>query len=522
MARTRTAASAAQPATRTLRSGGIRSLLSGAFGSLFGSGRNYIEAASQKKGAAPADVGPNGIAGDIEITRRKSRWAYVNNAWYRNLINSVANNVVDYGMTPIIPYPDLKALWETWVNEADSRGEVSFYGMQWVAVLAAARDGEVIFRYRDREDGDMLSGVPLQIQMMEADHLPLDYTQQAPNGNWIVSGVERNAIDRVNGYWLYPFHPKDWTGTGKSSLTPSFVPARDVLLMYMPGERIGANRGYPWAASALNPIEGVRGYDISERERKRTQANYSVFYTKPMDEEEGFKGNVEYDGDLQFEAMQPNSAIEVPEGYNVSFPTPTPTDGNYDTYHRWNLSEAAVSVGFSVELVTLNFKDLSDRQARVMANEIGRRVGVIQYHMLGRFNERTYARWVSSAILAGRWTPPAGAKPEDYLRVKWMPAPRGHIHPVQEVNAYKEAVKAGFKSRSEVAAEYGEDVVQIDMENAADQARARALKLSYSVYPELTGEATPLPDTVSSVKVDAIAEADAAKEVDKLGTAQAA
>lgn len=97
----------------------------------------------------------------------------------------------------------------------------------------------------------------------------------------------------------------------------------------------------------------------------------------------------------------------------------------------------------------------------------------------------------------------------DHLPLEW---PKRNeetgIHPVQEVNAYKEAVKAEFKSRSEVAAEYGEDVVKIDMENAADQPRARDLKLSYSVYPEINGEFPPLPDTPNSAAIDTLAEQD--------------
>ncbi|MCS4092625.1 hypothetical protein [Rhizobium sp. BK176] len=47
------------------------------------------------------------------------------------------------------------------------------------------------------------------------------------------------------------------------------------------------------------------------------------------------------------------------------------------------------------------------------------------------------------------------ARPEDYMRVEWMPPARGHIPPVQEVMAFMMAVQAGFTSREQVAAEFG-------------------------------------------------------------------
>ncbi|KQQ72432.1 hypothetical protein ASF70_12950 [Rhizobium sp. Leaf321] len=67
-----------------------------------------------------------------------------------------------------------------------------------------------------------------------------------------------------------------------------------------------------------------------------------------------------------------------------------------------------------------------------------------------------------------------------------MVAPaRGHINPVQEVAAFTEAVLNGFTSRKHVANSFGQDIEDIDEDNAIDQERARLLGLRYPVYPGL-------------------------------------
>lgn len=53
---------------------------------------------------------------------------------------------------------------------------------------------------------------------LDGDHLPIGGTKGAPSGNWIVDGVERNAIERVVKYWLYRKNLLDWRGAAKIDL----------------------------------------------------------------------------------------------------------------------------------------------------------------------------------------------------------------------------------------------------------------------------------------------------------------
>ncbi|UFS81552.1 MULTISPECIES: phage portal protein [Rhizobium] len=484
---------------RTLRPGGIRSAAADLFSSAAGIVKTFYKSASRLHKAASKDPGPNGANGEIEITRQVSRFQRANNGYYRNGMRQVANNVVSYGITPVIPYSDLKALFRVWSPEADARGRYDFYGLQWHAVETVATDGEVLFRLRDRLEGDMMSGVPLQIQMLQADHLPLGWTQQAPSGNWIIDGVERNAIDRVVNYWLYQWHPKDWRGkTG--DMIPKPVPAEDVLHMFIP-DTPSSERGSPWAAPVLDIMDILQEYRHNEVGRKRHQSKFTVFYKKPLaaDDESAFGD----DEPPKFQSVPAGGAVEVPEGYDVSFPDQPGTDNNFEAFNRVNLSEVAVCIGLCVEQLTLDFKDVNDRVYRAMMLEVGRFILSIQHHMvIQQFCAPVWRRWVSAAILAGKWTPPADAKPEDYMRVEWMPPARGHIHPIQEVTAFMLAVQNGFTSRQQVASEFGYDIEEIDLQNAKDSARAGELRLPYPVYEG----AGAMPQTQAAGAVQALAQ----------------
>ncbi|MGO8024873.1 hypothetical protein [Rhizobium leguminosarum] len=111
----------------------------------------------------------------------------------------------------------------------------------------------------------------------------------------------------------------------------------------------------------------------------------------------------------------------------------------------------------------------------------------LQYQMIVRqFSQPIWERFVDEAYLSGLWNPAAGKTVDDYKEIVWMNPARGHIHPVQEISACVEAIRAGITSRKRVAAALGENAEGIDAENARDQ-RARDLGLQYATYPALEG-----------------------------------
>ncbi|ARQ56886.1 phage portal protein [Rhizobium sp. Kim5] len=458
-------------------------------------GGTYYEAAAENpRIEQPGDVGPNARNAEFAVLRAQSRWMFANDPYYRQACNQVGRNVVHHGIKPIVRNKVLRKLWKQWCREADARGQLTFEGLQFQAAVAMARDGEVLARLRPRLPSDMKSKVPFQIQLLEADYLPLEKTLRGERGTLIINGVERNQIDRTVAYWLFDHHPRDLFLTG--SALPNRVPASEVLHIYLP-DRIGDTRGYPWGASALKVTQRARTYDEVQLERMIVSSSRGGYYKKPRlagDEETMFEG-----GESEFQALEPNEWIEIPEGWDIEQAQPIPGDANYSDVKREYLSALAVAFGFYVEMVNMNHdKMTSDRQYRAVQLEMIRHIESIQHHvMVARLCQPTWERFVSSVYLAGLFAPEAEKTVEDYYDVEWMTPKRGHIHPLQEIQAVVEAIKNGIMSRKRAVAQLGEDVEDIDAEIALETARAMFLKLGYPVYgldkvaPDVSGAGEP-------------------------------
>ncbi|RVG70898.1 phage portal protein [Sinorhizobium meliloti] len=476
---------------RRPRSGGIVRQFQAGLGSDFGFGasRTYYEAASNSPSIEYApDYGPNSANGELQKIQRRSRWTFANDGFWANACRQVANNVVGYGIKPRIKDPVLRKLWRRWEPEADARGVLSLHLMAHALVSTEARDGEAFVRFRPRRKEDMRSGVPLQLQPLESDYVPPEKSEIAANGNIIVSGVEKNPIDRVDAYWMFEYHPKDFARIDKRSFLPRRVPASEVLHLYRP-DRMESMRGFPWGSPALNKAESLKTYDQAELARKEGQAMHGGFIKPPLGE--NAKATLGVDGvdnnGVEFAGMTPGTWTIMEPGYEVEFSQPQGNDQNYPIFRREGMTEVAVCFGLSVEHITLNFEKLNDRQWRANNLEVTRAIEAIQELIIKQFYRPVWKRFVDACYLADLWKPEPGKTLDDYYDVEFMPPARGHIHPVQEVAALKEAIRIGVISRKRVASMFGDDVEDIDEENALDQQRAMRLGLKYDVYGGLEG-----------------------------------
>src|SRR5512134_38944 len=154
------------------------------------------------KGFCPSRAHLNTLiaAAGADITAR-ARYLIRNNGYAANAIESWAGNVVGAGIKPssLITVSELKArvqkLWLDWTDEADAEGFADFYGLQRRAAREVFIAGEVFFRFRPRRPQDGLT-VPLQLQMLPSEMLPLNRNEISPGGNAIRQGIEFDAIGR--------------------------------------------------------------------------------------------------------------------------------------------------------------------------------------------------------------------------------------------------------------------------------------------------------------------------------------
>jgi len=201
-----------------------------------------------------SSAGPDrALFGSIETLRFRSRQLVRNDPNAAGGMDTLTANLVGMGITPRWQIDDsglkqkILDLWADWTLEADVDGVLDFYGLQALAARSVIEAGEALVRFRPRRAEDGLS-VPLQIQLIEADHLDASYNSVAPNGNEIRMGIEFDRRGRRIAYWLFKEHPGEFFPLSDNA-TRIRVPASQVLHVYRV-LRPGQKRGMPWLASA--------------------------------------------------------------------------------------------------------------------------------------------------------------------------------------------------------------------------------------------------------------------------------
>lgn len=375
-------------------------------------------------------------------------------------------------------------LWTDFVAQSDADGASILYGQQTLATGAMFESGEVFVRRRDRRVDGVLA-VPMQVQLIEADFVPMldaDYWPGMPRGNRIRSGIELTRSGQRAAYWMYREHPGDGATAGSSISADRLVrvPAEQVRHVYKP-PRPGALRGVPMTASVLTRLRNVADFDDAVLERQKlanlfmafikwTQANLGSEDTDPLT---GLPLNGSLEAPLA--ALMPGIVQELEPGQEVQFANPPEAGTTYSDYMRTQHLGTAAAMGIPYEIFSGDIREISDRTLRVLINEFRRLAEQIQWQIIIPFFCQPCVEWFAqAALLAGKITV---EEAEMVRRCEHAPHGWQYIHPVQDPQGKKLEVEAGFRSRSSVIAERGDDPDVVDDERAADMERAKSLGL---------------------------------------------
>ena len=436
---------------------------------------------------APVTSPNRALAGDLSRLINRSRAAIRNDPWASSGIDKLVSNIIGRGITPKSLTKDdglrdqLQQLFLDWSDESDADGVLSFTGQQSLIARSALEAGECFVRFRPRKPEDGLS-VPLQLQIVESEFVPLSYNETRPNGNTIKAGIEFNKVGKRVAYWMHREHPAEMTF---DSTKLSRVPAEQVMHIYEP-LRPGQLRGQPVLTQVLLRMFHLDKFDDATLFRQEIANLFTGFITKPSPEQEAvdpLTGNpIQYDSEaLPMVAMEPGTMQELALGEDVKFNEPPGAGSDYSGFMSQQLMAVAAGIGLPYELLSGDMKGVSDRALRLILNEFRRRIQQIQHNqIIFQLCRPVWNRWFDLAVLNGSIIAPDYYQSKAaYRRVKWIAHGWPYMHPVQDMQAQKMAVRSGFKSRSEVVSEQGYDSEQIDTEITADNRRADDLDLKY-------------------------------------------
>ncbi|WP_323033218.1 phage portal protein [Paracoccus sp. (in: a-proteobacteria)] len=415
-----------------------------------------------------------------DITAR-ARWLVRNNGYAVNAVESWAANTVGDGIKPISKIADaarkeeLQRLWLAWTDEADAEGLTDFYGLQRRAAREVFLAGEVFFRFRPRRTGDGLS-VPVQMQMLPSEMLPLEQTGVSAAGNPIRQGIEFDRIGRRVAYHFFRRHPGDSTDPGLAGEIVR-VPASEVIHVIDPVEG-GQLRGVSKLAPAIVKLFLLDQYDDAELDRKKVAAMYAMFVTSPApenplapDDEDGSDG-VE---------ISPGQIVRLDPGEDVTIGQPADSGGTYEPFQYRTLLQISAALGIPYPYIANDMVKGNFSNSRLALIEFRRRVSAWQHSvMVWQLCRPVYARWMDAAVLSGALTLPGyEANRNQLLAADWLPTKWDWVDPLKDANAEIAQIEAGLKSRTQAIAERGYDAEQVDRDIAAERARERALGLDF-------------------------------------------
>lgn len=446
----------------------------------------------------PPASGPNAALQGLQTIRNRSRDAGRNDWAGESSVQKWATALIGIGIKPRFPRIKSKArktalvdLFDDFVQQADADGVLNLYAQQTLVVRSWLESGEVFARRRNRflDEG---FPVPMQVQLLEAEMVPLlDATSYKglPEGHQIISGIEVNRRGRRVAYWVYKQHPGDAQSADVGPEALVRVLAQDMIHVFEQ-KRPGQMRGVSALAPVLARLRNIGDYEDTTLERQKIANLWVGFISRtlptldPNDINAGALTGVEQPVDSLGDPLvplRPGLIQELEDGQTFDFANPPEAGTTYSDYLRTSHLGTAAAAGLPYELFSGDIREVSDRTLRVLVNDFRRFAEQRQWQtIIPQFCQRVVDWFVEAAVLSGKI---AVDEADDARHVEHAPHGWAYIHPVQDVQGKAMEVNNGFRSRSSVIGERGDDPDQVDDERAIDQQREMALGLPTGGVP---------------------------------------
>jgi lambda family phage portal protein len=450
--------------------------------------------ARRLKGFVPSGLHVNQLVQQAGSTILKRARHLVRNSGYaRKAVSIWASSVVGAGITPksAIKAEKQRAgvqdLWLEWTDEADSESLTDFYGLLRRIAREEFIAGECFVRIRDRRSSDGLS-VPMQLQVLPAEMLPLAKNEDLGGGRVIRHGIEFDPIGRRVAYHFLRRHPGDPQPSALFGATETVaVPAEQVVHVFDPIDA-GQIRGVSRLTSAIIKLFMLDQYDDAELSRKNVAALYAGFVTTPEDGGDPLEDDEDEDGLLP---LEPGILQKLRPGEDIRFSSPSEVGGSYEAFQYRTLLQIAAATGIPYAYLTGDMTQANYSSVRTALVEFRRDVEAFQHSVMIFLCCRPIWRaWLDRAVLSGAVAlRDYERKVREYRKVEWLPPHWDWVDPLKDVQAEIAQIRAGLKSRAQSVAERGYDVIALDEEIAADKARADRLGLVFDTDAKSTSSA---------------------------------
>ena len=349
----------------------------------------------------------------------------------------------------------IEKLWKKWckARNCDVTGVQSLNEMMRMAVQRKKVDGGILILKRYTKDGI----IPLQLQCIEVDELDTNYMVPRNKENKVVGGIEYNSYNKAIGYFVSTYNID-----GTINTEPIYVEAKDVIFWYTK-KRPTQIREVSDLSQTLTRIRDLNEFIKAVSVKERILACLSVFIKRTQPQPGlgvGGRGVRSEDGtryDYNGKTVSPGMIMNLNEGDDVETVNPSGQASDATAFSKQHIRMIAAGQGLSYETVSRDMSESNYSSARQVAIEDELTYGEDSEHLIDILTE-IYESFVISCVLSGKviikdfWE-----NKDDYLKHKWIKAPKKWIDPKKEAESNEVALRTGQKSWADLAAEQGRD-----------------------------------------------------------------
>lgn len=375
----------------------------------------------------------------------------------------------------------------------DVTGRMGLFGLEQLAIKAAARDGEYLFQIIRGKAASNVFGFALQA--LDVDRLDTMLNKPAEGAhNAIRMGVELNEYGRPVAYWLKTAHPGDLyqVTSNVQGARHLRVLAEDIIHGFI-ADRPEQVRGMPWAHAAMIRLNNLGGYEEAAVIAARVGASKMGFFTTPDGQAEVVSTGTDdgtADGGLTMDA-DPGVFQSLPQGVEFQAFDPDYPTAMYADFVKANLRGIASGLGVAYHALANDLEGVSFSSIRSGTLEERDAWMLIQEWFAESFMDRVHAEFIKSALAFGQLTMPNGsalplAKMDKFSAHAWQPRRWEWVDPRADIEADITAINAGLKSPQSVAAKLGldyEDLLQ-EIKDAQDLRETIGVKLLGTPNPQ--------------------------------------
>lgn len=492
--------------------------------------------AAAKPSRLTAGWGQNTTSEDAELSsslrtlRNRSRELIRDSAYAKRAKVIVQNNVVGSGIGLQCKVKttrdslnarvndDLEAAWEAW-SEAQSchtGGSLHFCDFERTVMGQVFEAGEAFVRIHRQSFGS--SPIPLALELIEAERLA-DEFQPSPGmtENAVRLGIEIDRYYRPMAYWFRSIHPGEQRVTVQQTDRLERVPADDVIHLRLI-DRWPQTRGVPWLHAAARRLNDMDGLGEAEIVAARAAACYMGFIELPNAESQ--YGDQQADGSHQSE-LEPAIIERLNPGEKFTFAAPNRPNAQLDPFMRMMLREVAAGSGCSYESLSRDYSQSNYSSSRLALLDDRDLWRMLQKWIIRSFRQPLHRQFVQAAVLSRAVTTISvegyALNQRAFEAARYKPRGWSWIDPTKEVEAYKEAEKAGYISKQRVIemTANGDDIDDVMEQIKEDHELAEQMGLLFDtnvegmaeLEAEAKAEAAPEPvDKPESEETDAAVE----------------